>query len=210
MFTGLVEETGVVEELIARDTGTRLKIQAHRTASDLAIGDSLAVNGACLTVVHIQDMADGKSKILHFDILEETMRRTNFHTFRPGTKVNLERSMLVGARFGGHFVTGHIDETARVEAFEKRGESYYLEIRPIHALSLRYIVEKGSIAINGISLTVAGVTPSTFHVWIIPHTFELTHIHELTHGDLVNLEFDMIAKYIEKMLLLRNPSTSAA
>jgi riboflavin synthase len=209
MFTGLVEETGVVEELIARDTGTRLKIQAKVSASDIAIGDSLAVNGACLTVVQIHPVADSSSKILHFDILDETMHRTNFHTFCPGTKVNLERSMLVGARFGGHFVTGHIDEIARVETIEKRGESHYLEIHPIHAESLRYVVEKGSIALNGISLTVAGVTSSTFHVWIIPHTFELTNIQDLIPGALVNLEFDMIAKYIEKMLVLRNPNSPA-
>jgi riboflavin synthase len=196
MFTGLVEETGRVVAFDPLATGWRLAIAARIAAEDAAVGDSIAVNGCCLT---LSGMDGGQ---LSFDILEETRRLTNFAGLRPGAAVNLERSLRFGGKVGGHFVTGHIDTTGMVEAFEPRGKDYYLRVR-IPAESGRYIVHKGSIAVDGISLTIAEVARDNFAVWIIPHTRAVTNLAEKKVGDAANLEFDLLGKHVEKLLQAR-------
>lgn len=202
MFTGLVEECGCIESLESFDGGTRLWLRSSICATGIKIGDSLAVNGACLTVISRQSIrkVSGESEqLLSFDVLDETMKRTAFQSFQPQTKVNLERALRAGDRLGGHFVSGHVDETGTISIIEKRGDYHYLEVTPQSTDSMKYLVEKGSVAIDGISLTVAGVSESSFHVWIIPHTLDVTNLNSLASGDPVNLEFDIIGKYVEKM-----------
>ena len=196
MFTGIVEETGSVRAFEPKADAWRLSIGARTTLADLALGDSIAVNGCCLTVTHF----DAAS--LQFDVLEETRRLTNFSALKPGGLVNLERSLRFGGKIGGHFVTGHIDALGWVDVFEARGKDYYLRIS-LAAEHTRYIVHKGSIAIDGISLTIAEVTKSAFAVWIIPHTLSMTNLAEKRVGDPVNLEFDLLGKHVEKLLLTR-------
>lgn len=194
MFTGLVEETGKVLAL-ERDAGggVKLSLAAPKIASDLKTGDSIAVNGCCLTAV----ACDGEQ--IDFDLLDETLRRTNLGALRIGSLVNLERAVAVGARMGGHFVQGHIDCTAPVRSFEPVGADHRLEIA-LPAEFAQYVVFKGSIAINGISLTVAELHKESFVLWIIPHTFSATNLREIKPGDAVNLEFDLLAKYVERIL----------
>jgi riboflavin synthase len=196
MFTGIVEEAGKV---VAFDRGAqawKLIVAADQAGGGLAIGDSLAVNGCCLTVVQAAGGHVG------FDVLEETRRLTSFSVLRPGSLVNLERSLRFDGKVGGHFVTGHIDGLGTVEVFEPRGQDYYLRVRG-PAGSGRYLVHKGSIAIDGISLTVAEVDGDALAVWLIPHTIEVTNLREKRVGDPVNLEFDVLGKYVEKLLALR-------
>jgi riboflavin synthase len=162
-----------------------------------AIGESIAVNGCCLTVAAAP--ADGR---LEFDILEETLRRTNLGHIQEGGRVNLERALLANGRLGGHFVQGHVDCVATVRAWEGVGLDYRLEIG-LPAEYARYVIEKGSIAVDGISLTVAALGQETFTVWVIPHTRERTNLAETAPGRLVNLEFDMLAKYVERIALSR-------
>ena len=158
----------------------------------MALGDSVAVNGCCLTVAKF---ADGH---VWFDVLEETRRLTNFAQLAPGTAVNLELSLQPSSRLGGHFVTGHIDGLGVVTVLEPRGKDYYLQVQVPAGLG-RYLVSKGSIAIDGISLTVAEVQGDLFAVWLIPTTLAVTNIREKKTGDAVNLEFDLLAKYVEKL-----------
>jgi riboflavin synthase len=158
-----------------------------------AQGDSVAVNGCCLTAVGL----DGGA--ITFDVLEETRRLTNFRSLAPGAPVNLERSMRTDGRLGGHFVTGHIDGTGLIEAFGPRGADHWLRVRGPSGCG-RLLIHKGSIAVDGISLTVAEVDGDAFAVWIIPHTVEVTNLRASRAGDAVNLEFDMIGKYVEKLL----------
>ncbi len=193
MFSGIVEETGTVVSAVESAAATRLVVRARTVLEGTAIGDSVAVNGCCLTVVKI----DGDR--LEFDLLRETWLRTNLRHAQPGRAVNLERSLRADGRVHGHFVTGHIDGTGEIRAFEKRGQDLYLEVAPPAEL-LRYLVPKGAVAIDGISLTVATVTPRNFSVWIIPHTFEVTALRERSAGAPVNLEADLLAKYAEKLL----------
>jgi len=193
MFTGLIEELGIVSARETLDTGTRLQIAAPHCAVDTRMGDSVAVNGCCLTISAID--ADR----LTFDLLNETLQRTNLQTLRPDEHVNLERALAAGGRLGGHFVQGHIDCTAPVIAFGKRGADYRLEIE-LPGKFAQYLAVKGSIAINGISLTVAEILPRSFVVWIIPHTKRHTNLDNARVADLVNLEFDLLAKYVERML----------
>jgi riboflavin synthase len=196
MFTGLVEETGGVVAFEPAEGGWRLSVAARVVGEDATLGDSIAVNGCCLTLARLDA---GK---LGFDILEETRRLTNFSGLQPGARVNLERSLRCGDRLGGHFVTGHIDVTGVVEAFEPRGKDHYLRVRMPGEFD-RYIVQKGSIAVDGISLTVAEVAPGGFAVWIIPHTLAFTNLAEKSVGSAVNLEFDLLAKQVEKLLAAR-------
>jgi riboflavin synthase len=196
MFTGIVEEAGVVTRIAESAAAIRLQVRAKSCGTDARLGDSIAVNGCCLTVVEVSDDTDARS--LSFDLLRETWTRTNFAAVKPGSSVNIERALPVNGRLHGHFVTGHIDETGRIEVFEKRGADWYLSIKAAPDL-LRYVVFKGSIAIDGISLTVAEVERERFSVWIIPHTFEVTALRERRAGDLVNLEADLLAKYVEKI-----------
>lgn len=200
MFSGIVEERGEVERIESGKTSIQLSIRATLEPADLKIGDSLAVNGCCLTVVQIQGR--GKAKTVRFDLLKETWERTNLQFVRPGSSVNLERSLRADGRLHGHFVTGHIDGVGKIKEFKPRGSDWFLEVVPPAPL-LRYLVPKGAIAIDGISLTVADVGRRTFSVWIIPHTREVTSLRERRDGDAVNLEADMLAKYAEKLLRRR-------
>ncbi len=193
MFTGLVEEKGRVVVFEPAAEGWRLVIAAELVGSDAELGDSIAVNGCCLT------LARREGSQLSFDVLEETRRLTNFAALRPGAAVNLERSLRFGGKIGGHFVTGHIDTMGAVDVFESRGKDHYLRIR-IPADFARYLVRKGSIAVDGISLTVAEVANDAFAVWIIPHTLTVTNLAEKKTGEMVNLEFDLLGKHVEKLL----------
>jgi riboflavin synthase len=196
MFTGIVEETGTVARMSESPAAIRLQVRAKICGSDAHLGDSIAVNGCCLTVVEISD--ESNAKLLSFDLLRETWTRTNFAAVKEGSAVNLERALPVNGRLHGHFVTGHIDVTGSIEVFEKRGADWYLRVKATEDL-LRYVVFKGSIAIDGISLTVAEVGRETFSVWIIPHTHQVTALRERGAGHLVNLEADLLAKYVEKI-----------
>lgn len=196
MFTGIVEETGQVLSFTKGEKAWRLKLAAKAVLSGLSLGDSIAVNGCCLTTV-----AFGNGT-LEFDLLEETVRLTNFHTLVASSLVNLERSLAFGGKMGGHFVTGHIDGQGTIEIFEKRGSDMYLKVRAPAGCG-RYLIHKGSIAIDGISLTVAETEGDTLAVWLIPHTCEVTNLRARKKGEPVNLEFDMLGKYVEKLLSLR-------
>ncbi len=196
MFTGIVEESGSVESFARGASSWRLRVRAARVLEGTAQGDSVAVNGCCLTAVGL----DGGA--ITFDVLEETRRLTNFRSLAPGAPVNLERSMRTDGRLGGHFVTGHIDGTGLIEAFGPRGADHWLRVRGPSGCG-RLLIHKGSIAVDGISLTVAEVDGDAFAVWIIPHTIEVTNLRASRAGDAVNLEFDMIGKYVEKLLELR-------
>jgi riboflavin synthase len=197
MFTGIVEETGRVEDVRKTSSGISLQISTARTAEGMKIGDSIAVNGCCLTVVEIKDSAR-----LRFDLLHETWERTNLQFVSRGSLVNLERPLRADGRLDGHFVTGHIDGLGKIVRWERSGADHVLEIAPPPEF-MRQIVQKGSIAVDGISLTIAAVSERTFTVWIIPHTYEITALRERKVGDAVNLETDILGKYIEKMLLAK-------
>jgi riboflavin synthase len=196
MFTGIVEETGRVVAFEARAEAWSLRIAARAALVDLAAGDSIAVNGCCLTT------AEFDADSLRFDVLEETRRLTNFTALAAGALVNLERSLRFGGKMGGHFVSGHIDALGAIEVFEPRGKDYYLRVRiaPEHS---KYTVHKGSIAIDGISLTIAEATDNAIAAWIIPHTREVTNLRSKRAGDLVNLEFDLLGKHVERLLSTR-------
>lgn len=197
MFTGIVEETGSVEEFARAGGSWRLRLRAARALEGTAVGDSVAVNGCCLTAVAL-----GGGSVT-FDVLEETRRLTNFHALAPGAPVNLERSMRLDGRFGGHFVSGHVDGQGVIEALEARGGDHWLRVRG-PAASGRFLVLKGSVAVDGISLTVAEVDGDTFAAWIIPHTIAATNLRARAAGDAVNLEYDMLGKYVEKLLQPQN------
>ena len=193
MFTGLIEEVGVVVGIPAADRSSQLEIAAPRVADGIQEGDSVAVNGCCLTV------AAHRADHLVFDLLEETLDRTNLRTLRQGSLVNLERALAAGGRFGGHFVQGHVDCATGILACDQDAADLRLEI-DLPTEFAHYIAYKGSIAINGISLTVAEISERSFAVWIIPHTRTQTNLGTVSVDDLVNLEFDLIAKYVERML----------
>jgi riboflavin synthase len=195
MFTGIVEETGELVAFGAAPSGPswQLEIAARRALEDLAIGDSIAVNGCCLTATRAGPAS------LHFDLLEETRRLTSFSQLKAGSRVNLERSLRLGGKMGGHFVTGHIDAVGLIEVFEPRGADHYLRVR-VPAPCSRYVISKGSIAIDGVSLTVAEAGADALAVWLIPHTLAMTALGDKRAGDQVNLEFDLLGKYVEKLL----------
>ena len=197
MFTGLVEETGALLALDRSETGARLTVRAPLVSSDAAIGDSIAINGCCLTVV----VREGET--LAFDLLAETLARTNLGDLGIGAAVNLERALAATARLGGHFVQGHIDCTSAVLAFEPHGADHRLEIK-LPSDFAHLVAFKGSIAIDGISLTVAEVRDASFVLWIIPHTLAQTNLSTRRAGERVNLEFDLLAKYLDRMLAARS------
>lgn len=197
MFTGIVEEAAHVTAIHETTQGIRLAVEARLVGTGAKIGDSIAVNGCCLTLVELTESPSGAR--LSFDLLRETWNRTNLHAAQSGSLVNLERSLPGDGRIHGHFVTGHIDGTGRITAFEQRGADWHLRIEA-PADILRYVVFKGSIAVDGISLTVAEVFPDGFALWIIPHTRSITALRERRTGDLVNLEADLLAKYVQKLL----------
>jgi riboflavin synthase len=201
MFTGIVEETGRVVAFTQEAEAWRLQIEAGVVLAGTALGDSIAVNGCCLTVARIE------GQWLGFDVLEETRRLTNFSALAVGAPVNLERSLRFDGKVGGHFVSGHIDGLGTVEIFEARGKDYYLKVRA-PAGSARYLIHKGSIAIDGISLTIAETEGDTLAVWLIPTTMTVTNLRSRRAGEAVNLEFDLLGKYVEKLLSCTKPSQS--
>jgi len=193
MFTGLIEEVGAVVAVRALDHGTELQIAAPGTGKHVNPGESIAVNGCCLTVT------SRRGDCLSFDLLKETIARTNLHDLRRDSLVNLERALSAEGRLGGHFVQGHVDCVSRIIAFDRKNADFRLEVE-LPENSRHYVASKGSITVNGISLTVAEVLPRSFAVWIIPHTKRHTNLDRAIIGDLVNLEFDILAKYVERMV----------
>ena len=177
----------------ASDHGTKLEIAALRTARETRTGESIAVNGCCLT------LTSRRGDRLSFDLLEETVARTNLQKLRQNSRLNLERALRADGRLGGHFVQGHVDCVSRIIAFDRKGADFRLEVE-LPKNSRHYVASKGSITVNGISLTVAEVLPKSFAVWIIPFTKRHTNLDRAAIGDLVNLEFDILAKYVERMV----------
>jgi riboflavin synthase len=192
MFTGLIETVGTIKGLKARGNYKVLTIGSSLPPDQLQIGESIACDGPCLTVVEV-----GKG-VFDVEASQETLARTTLGGLRNGSRINLERALQVGSRLGGHFVSGHIDETGTVETLRSIGESWELAVRFDTAFD-GYVIEKGSIAINGVSLTINTCRPGWFSVNIIPHTIKSTTLGDLRAGGKVNLEFDMIGKYIVKM-----------
>jgi riboflavin synthase len=195
MFTGIIQETGTVENIQRGKNSILLTVRAGQSARGLRAGGSLAVNGCCLTATHLQRRG-GFSRV-RFDLLEETWKRTSFQFLEVGSLVNLERPLRADGELGGHFVTGHVDGVGKIMRWEKAGSDYVLDVAAPAAV-MRYLIEKGSIALDGISLTVAGVRKNGFRVWIIPHTFAVTALRQKEVGDAVNLEADLLGKYAEK------------
>jgi riboflavin synthase len=193
MFTGIVEETGIVRSFTEQEQAWRLVLDAAVVTKGLQLGDSVAVNGCCLTVV---DFAKDR---LEFDLLAQSVRLTSIDGIGPGGRVNLERALLPTTRMGGHFVSGHVDGTGAIATIEPRGKDVYLRITPDPEM-LRYVVAKGCVAVDGISLTVAELDDTGFSIWLIPHTLEVTNLGDKRAGDQVNLEFDLLAKYVERLL----------
>lgn len=197
MFTGLVEATGNVVSLESRGEQARLTLDIP-FAAELKLGDSVAINGCCLTV------ADLSTEGTSFDLLAQTLRVTSLGELAAGSTVNLERAMMVGDRFGGHFVQGHVDATGKITRLESSGQDHIVGVSlppEIHKLC----VDKGSLAIDGISLTIAELKPGEAVFWITPHTWVATHLHAAKTGQTINLEADMLAKYVEKLVSARVP-----
>ena len=192
MFTGIIEEIGTVRSIRGGGSGVVLDIEASRVLEGTAAGDSIAVNGVCLTVT------PGSG---HFtaDAMPETLRRTSLGGLRPGSKVNLERAMACGGRFGGHLVSGHVDACGRVETLTKEGIAVLMTVSVPHNL-LKYIAEKGSVTLDGTSLTVVSAGSGSFKVSLIPHTLSSTTLGLLRVGSPVNVEVDMLARYVERLL----------
>ncbi len=193
MFTGIIIETGAVVSLNRKQSGASLTIAADEVSRDAAIGDSIDVNGACLTVVN------RNGNMLSFDLSDETLRSTNLGRLKPGDRVNLEPSLRPDGKLGGHFVTGHVDCVGRIGSKTMIGDTYTITIEAPEKVT-GILVEKGSIAIDGISLTVVGVSRDTFTVVIIPHTAKITTLGLKNAGDTVNLEADIIGKYVARFL----------
>lgn len=198
MFTGIVEEIGTVKAVQRSGTSSIIRIEAKKVLSDIHLGNSIAVNGVCLTVTDF----DGST--FQADVMNETLRRSSLGSLRTGSPVNLERAMSAEGRFGGHIVSGHIDGTGTISDIRKDGIAVWYTITAAPHI-MQYIIEKGSIAIDGISLTVAKVTDSSFSVSIIPHTAEQTILSQKSRGDTVNLENDMIGKYVGKLMKSAEP-----
>jgi riboflavin synthase len=207
MFTGIVEHVGRVESLnTALDGATqasRLRVNAGPLTASLAVSNSIAVNGCCLTVVEIS------GETFAADLSSETLSRTSFGEIKPGTRVNLERPLTAGKEFGGHFVQGHVDGIGRVTRWEAEGANWWLGVRVPRELA-RYVAMKGSISIDGISLTVANLAGDTVEAAIIPFTYANTNLLTLRVGDAVNLETDILAKYVERILEARRPTAASA
>jgi riboflavin synthase len=203
MFTGLVEEAALISAIKQQSNGIALTVDARVCGKDARLGDSIAVNGCCLTVTKISPTAKGKR--LQFDLLQETWNRTSFASLKTGSLVNLERSLRAGDRLGGHFVTGHVDGVGKIVRWERSGNDHLLDIAA-PADVMRYVIYKGSIAVDGISLTVAGVKKKEFRLWIIPHTYEVTSLQDRKVGSLVNLEADLLGKYVERFVTSRSRS----
>ena len=195
MFTGLVEATGQVIALEERGDQARLTLEIP-FAGELALGDSVAVNGCCLTV------ADLPARGVAFDLLAQTVRVTALGALRAGSVVNLERALRAGDRFGGHFVQGHVDATGVLTKLEPSGQDHVIEVSLPPAIQ-RLCSDKGSRSVDGISLTIANLRPDAAEFWITPHTWQATHLHAAAAGQPVNLEADMLAKHVDRLLEAR-------
>lgn len=193
MFTGIIETTGTIERIEAEGSNKHFYIQANIT-SELKIDQSVAHNGVCLTVVELQN------NIYKVTAIEETLKRTNLDAAQVGDKVNLERCMAVNSRFDGHIVQGHIDETAFCKSIENKNGSWLFTFQIQNKANKSLMVEKGSICVNGISLTIANTEDDLFTVAIIPYTFEHTNLQQIKTGNSVNIEFDIVGKYVAKMI----------
>ena len=193
MFTGIVEELGKVKQVVSGSAWGQIEIAGQKVLEGTKLGDSIAVNGVCLTVTNL------RSDSFTADVMAETMRRSNLGSLKKGDQVNLERAMAADGRFGGHMVSGHIDGTGVISQMKQEGNAVWVTVDTSEEL-MRLIVEKGSIAIDGISLTVAKEMPGAFQVSIIPHTGEETTLLKKKPGAVVNLENDMIGKYVEKLM----------
>ena len=202
MFTGLVEEKGILNEKIPTGDGFQFVITADLIMKDLQIGSSIAVNGCCLTVVMIQ----GNSFAV--DTIEETLNKTNLGVLKQGMKVNLERPLAADARLGGHFVLGHIDTTGKVEDIKELSNSHWLTISFPEKFK-QYLIYVGSVSIDGVSMTVAELKENSFSVGIIPHTWKETIFSDKKVGDTVNLEFDVLGKYVERIMESKNSDESS-
>jgi riboflavin synthase len=193
VFTGIVEELGEVAELDVTPSGARLAVRARKLAPLAAIGDSISISGCCLTIVGIDD------DVLRFEAVPETLSRTSLGSLVRGDDVNLEDALRAGEPFGGHLVQGHVDGVGTIESIEREGDGYRIAVRaPVDLM--RYLAEKGSIGVAGISLTVAALRDDAFEVAVIPHTWNSTTVSGWEVGDQVNLEVDVIAKYVERLL----------
>ena len=193
IFTGIIEEIGKAERIQKDSRNCKLSIRASKILEDIHLGDSIAVNGICLTVTDFND------KFFTVDVMNETWSRTSLERLKQGDGVNLERAMAANGRFGGHIVTGHIDGTGRITSVRRDGNAVWYQIQASPEI-IEFIVEKGSVSIDGISLTVAKVSPKDFSVSVIPHTLEQTILKNKRVNDIVNLENDMIGKYVKKFL----------
>jgi riboflavin synthase len=200
MFTGIVEETGQIKKITKSKSGIRMEIQTQKSGRDLKLGDSLAVNGCCLTATKLSGQK--QKRLVVVDLLTETWEKTNLQHLTKGSLVNLERPLKANGRLDGHMVTGHVEGLGKVNRWEMVGQDWCLEVTPPKAL-LKYIVEKGSITIDGISLTVAKVLARRFRIWIIPHTYEVTRLKEVKPDTFVNVETDILGKYVERLLKFR-------
>ena len=201
MFTGIVEGTGVIERIEPTPTSIQLTFRAAQCGAGLKLGESIAVNGCCLTVVRLG--RPGKNRRIGVDLLHETWKRTNLQFVQPGSLVNLERPLRANDRLGGHFVTGHVDGLGKIIRWERSGQDWVLDISA-PADVMDYMVFKGSVAVDGISLTVAAVERKHFRIWIIPHTYEVTNLRTRQAGDAVNLEADLLGKYVQQFLKARS------
>lgn len=193
MFTGIIEEIGTIQAVKKGIKSAVLTVKAEKITKDMHIGDSISVNGVCLTVISFQN------KQFNADIMPETLNRSSLGNLKPGSHVNLERAMPADGRFGGHIVTGHIDGTGIIHEIKRDDNAVWYTISAEDKI-MRYIIEKGSVAIDGISLTVAQMKKDSFKVSIIPHTIQKTILEEKKTGDIVNLENDCVGKYIEHLL----------
>jgi riboflavin synthase len=197
MFTGIVEEAGTVAAIQPTQKSIQLTVRARTIGRGLKLGASVAVNGCCLTVVKLATR--GRDRLMQFDLLQESWRLTNMQFAKVGSLVNLERPLRASGEFGGHFVTGHVDGLGKIIKWERVGRDHMLDISAPPEV-MRYLIHKGSIAVDGISLSVAAVKKTSFRIWIIPHTYEITALRDRKVGDAVNLEADMLGKYAEKFL----------
>lgn len=204
MFTGIVEEIGLIQKIDKRGQAMVITVAAQKIVEDIHLGDSIAVNGVCLTVIQY----DRRS--FSVDVMPETFRQTNLVQLNIGSRVNLERAMSVQSRFGGHIVQGHVDGTGKVILRQAEENAVVFTIEPESADMLKYIIPRGSIAIDGISLTVVRVQDRSFSVSIIPHTLAQTILNEKRPGDSVNLESDILGKYIDHLLLSKDAYTGGS
>jgi riboflavin synthase len=193
MFTGIVRERGTVVAADATAVGRRLVVEAPTTASETVIGDSISIDGVCLTAT---DVADGR---VAFDAVPETLARSTLGRLDPGAEVNLEPALRAGEPLGGHYVQGHVDSVGRIRALDREGESLRVTIEPPPEL-LRYCLEKGSVTVQGVSLTIAELHDDAFTVALIPHTLEVTTLGTVAIGDELNIEVDVLAKYVERLV----------